>query len=66
MEKSTLEALGESLASYNEWVSSGILLQVHESIDPISEAIEVDLASTLGFPNARGSLNPLEQTCVSK
>ena len=48
MEDSTLEALGESLASNNEWVSSGtILVQVHETIDPISEATEVDLASKI-------------------
>jgi hypothetical protein len=66
MEESILEALGESLASYNEWVSSGILVQVHESIDPISEAIEVDLASTLGFSIAGGTCFPFDQTCVSK
>ena len=48
MEDSTLEALGKSLASNNEWVSSGtILVQVHETIDPISEATEVDLASKI-------------------
>ena len=66
MEASTLEALGESLASYNEWVASGILVQVHESIDPISEAIEVDLASTLGFPIQGGYGFPFDQSCVSK
>jgi hypothetical protein len=53
MDESTLEALGQSLAGDNEWVSSGILVQAHESIDPGSEAIEVDIASTLGFAQAQ-------------
>ena len=53
MEDSTLEALGKSLASNNEWVSSGtILVQVHETIDPISEATEVDLASKIRISNS--------------
>ena len=53
MEDSTLEALGKSLASNNEWVSSGtILVQVHETIDPISEATaEVDLANKIRISN---------------
>jgi hypothetical protein len=46
MEESTLDALGASLAGNNEWVSNaGILVQVHELIDPT----EVDIASTIGF-----------------
>ena len=49
MEESTLEALGESLASNNEWISSGIMVQAHESIDPSSVATEVDIASTIGW-----------------
>ena len=58
---STLEALGESLASNNEWVSSGIQVQVHESIDSISQATtEVDVASTLGFSIAGGQRFPFD------
>jgi hypothetical protein len=54
MEESiTLDALGESLAGNNEWISRGIQVQAHESIDPNSEATEVDLASTIGFPRER-------------
>jgi hypothetical protein len=49
MEESTLDALGASLAGNNEGVSNGILVQVHELIDPCSEATEVDIASTIGF-----------------
>jgi hypothetical protein len=49
MEESTLDALGASLAGNNECVSNGILVQVHELIDPCSEATEVDIASTIGF-----------------
>jgi hypothetical protein len=49
MDECTFKALGASLAGTNEWVSSGVLVQVHESIDPSSEAIEVDIASTLGL-----------------
>jgi hypothetical protein len=55
MEESTLDALGESLAGNNEWISRGIQVQAHESIDPNSEATEVDLASTIGFPRERSS-----------
>jgi hypothetical protein len=57
MEESAFEALGTSLAAQNEWISSGILVQAHESIDPSSEASEVDIASTMGFPQVkRGTL----------
>jgi hypothetical protein len=56
MEESTLQALGKSLAGNNEWVSSGIMVQVHESIDPSSEATEVDIASTIGFAQGRSRL----------
>ena len=66
MEESTFEALGESLAGKNEWVSSGILVQVHESLDVISEATEVDLASTIGFDQVGGrGCYPFDPTCVS-
>jgi hypothetical protein len=53
MEESAFEALGTSLASQNEWISSGILVQAHESIDPGSEASGVDVVSTMGFPQVR-------------
>jgi hypothetical protein len=65
MDESTLESLGESLAGNNEWVSSGILVQVHESIDPISQATQVDLASTLGFAHVGRCCFPFDLTCVS-
>ena len=48
MEESTFEALGESLAGNDEWTSTGMLVQVHELIDPCSEAAELDVASILG------------------
>jgi hypothetical protein len=56
MEESTIKALGESLAANNEWVSSGILVLVHESIDPSSEATEVYIASTIGLPRLNNGL----------
>ena len=49
-EKPSTTATTTSLAAgNNEWVSNGILVEVHELIDPCSEAIEVDMASTIGF-----------------
>jgi hypothetical protein len=57
MEESTLDALGASLADNNEWVSNGILVQVHELIDPCSEATEVDIASTIGFGQVGGLIS---------
>jgi hypothetical protein len=62
MDVSTFDALGASLAGTTEWVSSGILVQVHESIDPSSEAIEVDIASTLGLHFPRGKRPSLNNT----
>jgi hypothetical protein len=53
MEESAFEALGTSLASQNEWISGGILVQAHESIDRGSEASEVNIVRTMGFPQAR-------------
>lgn len=49
MDESALEALGKSPAGNNEWVSSGVMVQAHESIDNRSEATEIDIASTIGF-----------------
>jgi CHASE3 domain sensor protein len=49
MEESIFEALAQSLAAKNKWVATDIMVQVHESIDPGSEAIEVDIASTIGL-----------------
>jgi hypothetical protein len=54
MDESTFEALGESIASKNEWVSSGAMVHVHESIDPSSEVTEVDIAGTLGSSVTNG------------
>jgi hypothetical protein len=64
MEESTLDALGESLAGNNEWISRGIQVQAHESIDPNSEATEVDLASTIGFPRERSGSTTTTTTGV--
>jgi hypothetical protein len=65
MDESTLEALGESLAGNNEWVSTGILVQVHEFIDPCSEATEIDIASTMGLLEAKGGRFSFDKTGVS-
>jgi hypothetical protein len=64
MEESTLEALGKSLAGTNEWVSTGILVEVHDSIDSSSEATEVDIASTMGFAQVGGRI-AFDETGVS-
>ena len=64
MEESALEALGKSLAGNNEWVSTGILVEVHDSIDSSSEATEVDIASTMGFAQAGGRI-AFDETGVS-
>jgi hypothetical protein len=65
MEESTLEALGESVTGNNEWVSTGILVQVHESIDTSSEATEVDIASTIGFTRRGNYCLPFDKAGVS-
>jgi hypothetical protein len=65
MEESTIMgALGASLAGNKEWVSNGILVQVHELIDPCSEATEVDIASTIGLLQL-GSRISFDKTGVS-